>query len=110
MTIELVINVQSDLPFKFCSSKRAASRGDLFAYAAWRCDHVMHIISRTRPSCFSACRLGMGLGMRLAISSKLVSRVTLPTPTRYRLKSCTEFLLISSCLVGVVMSHVILTC
>ena len=39
-----------------------------FADAALRCDRVTHVISRTRPSCFSACnieKLGMGLGTRL---------------------------------------------
>ena len=39
-----------------------------FADAALRCDRVTHVISRTRPSRFSACnieKLGMGLGTRL---------------------------------------------
>ena len=42
-----------------------------FADAALRCDRVTHVISRTRPSRFSACnieKLGMGLGTRLAES------------------------------------------
>ena len=48
-----------------------------FADAALRCDRVTHVISRTRPSRFSACnieKLGMGLGTRLYNSTTSYTR------------------------------------
>ena len=55
--------------------------GRPFADAALRCDRVTHVISRTRPSRFSACnieKLGMGLGTRLGKPHRIMlkSKVT----------------------------------
>ena len=47
-----------------------------FADAALRCDRITHVISRTRPSHFSACnieKLEMGLGTRLAAKAKKIA-------------------------------------
>ena len=63
--------------------------GRPFTDATLRCDRVTHVISRTRPSRFSACnieKLGMGLGTRLTERAATHSHHGLSEPSREKEK------------------------